>query len=81
MFREAAGPPAPPLFACPVPQGSQAPGTGAVMERKTDDYVDHPPEDTLNTLDTDPDQGLSEAEAARRLERFGPNEIQERDLP
>ncbi|ONF43904.1 metal-transporting ATPase [Marinobacter lutaoensis] len=51
------------------------------MERKTDDYVDHPPEDTLNTLDTDPDQGLSEAEAARRLERFGPNEIQEREEP
>jgi len=51
------------------------------VSRKTDDYKDHPVEETLRILETDQEQGLSEAEAKRRLDRFGFNEIEEKEEP
>ena len=37
-------------------------------------------EETAAELNTDPTQGLSEAEAAARLQQYGPNELIERDV-
>ena len=33
--------------------------------------------DVLKSLETDPEKGLSEKEAAERLAKFGPNKLQE----
>jgi H+-transporting ATPase len=41
------------------------------------DWEDLPPGEALQRLSADPDRGLSEDEAKRRLERFGPNAIEE----
>ncbi len=42
---------------------------------------DIPPGRILADLETDPDRGLSEEEARRRLERYGPNTIEEKEEP
>ncbi len=49
------------------------------MDRRTDDYASQGVERTLQDLGTDGARGLSAAEAARRLERFGYNEIEEHE--
>jgi len=49
--------------------------------QKTDDYAGQAIEDALNALQSDVRQGLGSAEAGRRLDAFGPNEIQAREEP
>jgi len=51
------------------------------MTTKTDDYARQPVADTLKQLEVAADQGLSAAQPRERLERFGANEIQEREEP
>jgi H+-transporting ATPase len=51
------------------------------MKRNTDDYRDQSVELALKELNVDGGQGLSDAEAGRRLQQFGPNEIEEREEP
>ncbi|RME33250.1 MAG: HAD family hydrolase [Gammaproteobacteria bacterium] len=49
--------------------------------RNTDDYRQQPVEQTLNELQVSLEQGLSSEEARARLERYGPNEIEEKEEP
>jgi H+-transporting ATPase len=49
------------------------------MSRKTDEYSKQAPDETLKSLNVDVTRGLEEAEAARRLAQYGPNEIRERE--
>jgi H+-transporting ATPase len=49
--------------------------------RRTDDYSKQSPEETLESLNSDPAKGLDDAEAARRLAVFGANEIREKEEP
>jgi H+-transporting ATPase len=51
------------------------------MSSRTDDYARQVVTVTLGELRTDADRGLSRAEAAQRLSRFGYNEIREREEP
>ena len=51
------------------------------MTQHTDDYIDKPTEQTAQALQVDVQQGLSQAEVDSRLQRYGYNEIQERDEP
>ncbi len=51
------------------------------MERATDDYARQPVEESLRALHADPRRGLTETEAQQRLERYGPNEIEEKEEP
>jgi|AMFO01.1.fsa_nt_gi ATPase, P-type (transporting), HAD superfamily, subfamily IC len=51
------------------------------MPRTTDDYAGQPVARTLDELRTDPDAGLGQAEAETRLERYGPNAIEEKQEP
>ena len=50
-------------------------------ERTTDDWARQDVQATLDELKTDPHRGLSSEEAERRLQEFGPNEIEEREEP
>ena len=49
--------------------------------RPTDDYAHQPPEQTLGELGTDLERGLDPQEAAARLARFGPNELEATEEP
>ena len=49
--------------------------------RPTDDYAHQPPEQTLGELGTDLEHGLDPQEAAARLARFGPNELEAKEEP
>jgi H+-transporting ATPase len=49
--------------------------------RSTDDYQASPVDDTIAALDSDRRTGISTAGAKGRLERFGPNEIEEHEEP
>ncbi len=49
--------------------------------RRTDDYARQPVEQTLAELKTDVAHGLSSPEAAERLRRYGPNEIEDKEEP
>ncbi len=51
------------------------------LPRPTDAYGQQPVARTLAELHSDAERGLSAEEAARRLRRFGRNEIQEREEP
>jgi H+-transporting ATPase len=51
------------------------------VNRRTDEYAKQPKDETLKSLNTDPERGLSAAEAARRLTQYGPNEIREKEEP
>ena len=51
------------------------------MARPTDDYAGQKVEDTLAELQTSAGEGLSGAEAKARLEKYGPNAIEEREEP
>ncbi len=51
------------------------------MSQDTDSYSGQNVADTLKALDVEPDLGLSGSEAARRLARHGPNEIEEKEEP
>jgi H+-transporting ATPase len=51
------------------------------MAQDTDTYAQQSVTETLKTLDVDPEQGLTDAEAKQRLEQYGPNEIEEREEP
>ena len=51
------------------------------MSQRSEDYASHPPAETLRLLQTDAQQGLSQAEAERRLQQYGRNEIEEREEP
>jgi len=53
----------------------------AADRRSTDDYKGSAVDDTIAALSTDRGNGLTSAEAQTRLERFGPNEIEEHDEP
>jgi H+-transporting ATPase len=46
---------------------------------KSDDYAKQTVEDSLRLLQSDPERGLSESEATKRLQRFGYNEMAERE--
>ncbi len=49
--------------------------------KTTEQYSDQPVTETLQELGIEADRGLDDAEAARRLERYGPNEIEEHEEP
>ncbi len=49
--------------------------------RNTDEYRQQPVEQTLNEFHVSLEQGLDDEEARTRLERYGPNEIEEREEP
>ena len=49
--------------------------------RPTDDYARQPPGQTLGELATDLERGLDPQEAAARLARFGPNELEAKEAP
>jgi H+-transporting ATPase len=49
----------------------------AQQEEKKNRFEDVSPEETLQQLQTDPDDGLTQDEAQRRLEKYGPNELVE----
>ncbi len=51
------------------------------MSRRTDDYAQQTIEDTLTSLHADPERGLSDGEAAKRLAQYGYNEISEKEEP
>jgi len=51
------------------------------MSQDTDSYASQPVTDTLKSLDVEADQGLSGAEAARRITQYGNNEIQQQEEP
>ncbi len=51
------------------------------MTQDTDSYSRQTVTETLKTLDVEPDQGLSSAEAKQRLQRYGPNEVEEKEEP
>ncbi len=51
------------------------------MKKATDSYAHQPLHETLASLSTDQQQGLSRSEAARRLEQYGYNEIEEQEEP
>ncbi len=47
--------------------------------KKTDDYLEQPVEEVLSALGSDLDAGLTSAEAAARLEQYGPNAIEQHE--
>jgi H+-transporting ATPase len=49
------------------------------MNKASDDYAKQAPQDTLRSLGTDIERGLTRAEAARRLAQYGFNEIREKE--
>ena len=49
------------------------------MNRNTDDYLEQSVAKTLENLDARQDQGLNDAEAAERIDRYGYNEIEEKE--
>jgi H+-transporting ATPase len=49
------------------------------VARRTDEYSKQKPDETLASLKVDPDRGLTEDEAARRLAQHGANEIREKE--
>jgi H+-transporting ATPase len=51
------------------------------MNRRTDEYAQQRIEETLTSLGTNADQGLSGDEAAKRLTQYGYNEIREKEEP
>ncbi len=51
------------------------------MPRNTDDYAGQPVEQTLHELQTDPERGLTRAEAEARRARYGWNELVEVEEP
>ena len=51
------------------------------MSAKTDSYAKRPVDEVLHELGTSTDGGLTGAEAAKRLERYGPNQIEDREEP
>jgi len=53
----------------------------AFADKATDDYQGQDPGQTLHDLQTSLERGLSESEAKARLERFGPNEVAEKEEP
>ncbi|HHH35591.1 MAG TPA: HAD family hydrolase [Gammaproteobacteria bacterium] len=53
----------------------------AEQQRRTDDYACQEVTASLRDLESDARRGLSDAEARRRLRRYGYNEIEEREEP
>ena len=51
------------------------------MSTNTDTYANRPVDEVLRELATSADAGLSGAEATKRLDRYGPNEIKEKEEP
>ncbi|TCK17747.1 H+-transporting ATPase [Thiogranum longum] len=51
------------------------------MTQDTDTYAQQSVAETLKALDVDPAAGLTDAEVKQRLEKYGPNEIEEREEP
>jgi H+-transporting ATPase len=49
------------------------------MTQHTDDYAKQAPDDTLQQLHTDAQQGLSTSEAEQRLQQYGHNELKEHE--
>ena len=49
--------------------------------KKTDDYKDQKVADTLQELGVDPQAGLSATEAQEHLQKYGPNQIVEKEEP
>ncbi len=49
------------------------------MKKTTDDYARQPIDETIGSLHSDTEQGLSEAEVSKRLEQYGYNEIKEKE--
>jgi hypothetical protein len=68
---------APPRSAAPLLANKDASDYGATSDHDDDPnyYLGVPKSELLNT----PEEGLSEAEAAARLERFGPNKLREKE--
>ncbi len=51
------------------------------LQKKTDDYKNHPTSSTLEALQVDPQQGLMTEEVEKRRTLFGDNEIKEKEEP
>ncbi len=51
------------------------------MNMKTDEFAAQPLNKTIESLGADVQRGLSAREASLRLDRYGPNEIEEREEP
>ncbi len=51
------------------------------MNKSTDEYGRQQVEKTLAELESDAERGLSEQEARRRLQQYGPNAIEEKEEP
>ena len=51
------------------------------MPRRTDEYAKQPVADTARELQVDPAQGLSATEAGARLQRYGYNQVEEKEEP
>ncbi|HEB81442.1 MAG TPA: HAD family hydrolase [Gammaproteobacteria bacterium] len=51
------------------------------MNRNTDDYRDQAVSETLQSLDVDQNIGLSDEEAGKRTEKYGYNEVEEKEEP
>ncbi|MCF6355358.1 MAG: plasma-membrane proton-efflux P-type ATPase [Candidatus Polarisedimenticolaceae bacterium] len=51
------------------------------MKKTTDDYTRQPIDETIGSLRSDTERGLSEAEVGKRLEQYGYNEIKEKEEP
>jgi H+-transporting ATPase len=51
------------------------------MARPTNEYARQPVGDTARELRVDPARGLDAAEAHARLERYGPNQVEEKEEP
>jgi H+-transporting ATPase len=51
------------------------------MTQRTNDFENKPTAETLSVLQTDAQQGLSQAEVERRRQQYGRNEIEEKDEP
>jgi H+-transporting ATPase len=50
-----------------------------MLDRTTDEYLELDGHDVLTALRANDERGLDSAEANRRLEDYGPNEIEERE--
>ncbi|MCF6282910.1 MAG: plasma-membrane proton-efflux P-type ATPase [Candidatus Polarisedimenticolaceae bacterium] len=49
------------------------------MKKRTDDFSRQPIDETIGALHSDAEQGLNKAEAAKRLQQYGYNEIEEKE--
>jgi H+-transporting ATPase len=64
-----------------TPKGLQREPEGIIMPRRTDEYAQQLVEDTARELHVDPAHDLSATEAGARLQRYGYNQVEEKEEP